>query len=112
MKEANNQIETDNLSQENVNATKRKISEGMDLIKQRQKLIKLADSSDADWRVVDEYIANPLADDSDDEKKIYKVQSRRTWIHQSWLTECLIQISVNLGYSSEIYRKPSGGRLG
>jgi hypothetical protein len=58
------------LTQENVNATKRKISEGMDLIKQRQKLIKLADSSDADWRVVDEYIANPLADDSDDEKKI------------------------------------------
>ena len=33
MKEANNQIETDNLSQENVNATKRKISEGMDVIK-------------------------------------------------------------------------------
>jgi hypothetical protein len=30
MKEANNQIETDNLSQENVNATKLKISEGMD----------------------------------------------------------------------------------
>jgi hypothetical protein len=76
IKEANNQIETDNLTQENVNATKRKFSEGMDLIKQRQKLIKLADSSDADWRVVDEYIANPLADDSDDEKKIYKVQSR------------------------------------
>ena len=75
MKEVNNQIETDNLSQENVNANKRNISEGMDLVKQREKLIKLADSSDAGWRVVDEYIANPLADDSDDEK-IYKAQSR------------------------------------
>ena len=76
MKEVNNQIETDNLSQENVNATKRNISEGMDLVKQRQKLIKLADSSDDGWRVVNEYIANPLADDSDDEKKIHKAQSR------------------------------------
>jgi hypothetical protein len=76
MKEVNNQIETDNLSQENVNATKRKISEGMDVIKQRQKLIKLVDSSDDGWRVVNEYIANPLADDSDDEKKIHKAQSR------------------------------------
>jgi hypothetical protein len=75
MKEVNNQIETDNLSQENVNANKRNISEGMDLVKQREKLIKLADSSDAGWRVVDEYIANPLADDSDDEK-IHKAQSR------------------------------------
>ena len=76
MKEVNNQIETDNLSQENVNANKRKNSEGMDVIKQRQKLIKLVDSSDDGWRVVNEYIANPLADDSDDENKIHKAQSR------------------------------------
>jgi hypothetical protein len=48
----------------------------MDLIKQRQKLIKLADSSDDGGRVVNEYIANPLADDSDDEKKMHKAQSR------------------------------------
>jgi hypothetical protein len=48
----------------------------MDVIKQRQKLIKLVDSSDDGWRVVNEYIANPLADDSDDENKIHKAQSR------------------------------------
>jgi len=36
----------------------------------------LADSSDAGWRVVDEYVSNPLAEDSDDEKKIYKAQTR------------------------------------
>jgi hypothetical protein len=28
------------------------------------------------WRVVDEYVSNPLAEDSDDEKKIYKAQTR------------------------------------
>ncbi|VDI20041.1 Hypothetical predicted protein [Mytilus galloprovincialis] len=48
----------------------------MDLIKNRQKLIKLADSSDAGWRVVEEYVTNPLAEDSEDEKKMYKAQSR------------------------------------
>jgi hypothetical protein len=48
----------------------------MDLMKNRQKLIKLADSSDAGWRVVDEYVSIPLAEDSDDEKKIYKAQTR------------------------------------
>ena len=56
------QIEMDNLTQENVNAAKRKICEGI--------LIKLTDSSDAVWWVVDEYGANPLAEDSDDGKKI------------------------------------------
>ena len=48
----------------------------MDLMKNRQKLIKLADYFDAGWRVVDEYVSNPLAEDSDDEKKIYKAQTR------------------------------------
>jgi hypothetical protein len=48
----------------------------LDLIKNRQKLIKLADSSEAGWRVVDGYVSNPLAEDSDDEKKIYKAQTR------------------------------------
>ncbi|VDI45452.1 Hypothetical predicted protein [Mytilus galloprovincialis] len=44
--------------------------------KSRQKLIKLANSSDAGWRVVDEYTTNLLAEDSEDEKRIYKAQSR------------------------------------
>jgi hypothetical protein len=76
MREASGQLDSDNLTQDNISAAKRKISEGMDLIKNRQKLIKLADSSDAGWRVVDEHVSNPLAEDSDDEKKIYKAQTR------------------------------------
>ena len=75
IREAGAVIDTDNLNQDNINNAKRKIAEGLDLIKNRQKLIKLADSSDAGWRVVDEYVSNPLAEDSDDEKKIYKTQS-------------------------------------
>ena len=42
----------------------------------RQKLIRLVDSSEAGWRAVDEYVKNPLASDSEDEKKISKAQTR------------------------------------
>ena len=39
IREASGQLDSDNLTQDNVSAAKRKISEGMDLIKIRQKLI-------------------------------------------------------------------------
>lgn len=64
------------LNTENLDSAKEKISTGMELIKNRQKLIKIADSSEGGWRVVAEYTSNPLADDSDDEKRIYKAQVR------------------------------------
>ena len=52
------------------------MSEGYELIKQRQKLINLADSSAAGWRAVDKYVINPSASDSEDEKRISKAQTR------------------------------------
>jgi hypothetical protein len=55
---------------------KQSISEGIDLVKHRQKLIKLADSTEHGWRVVQEYENNPLAENSDDEKKIYRAEAR------------------------------------
>lgn len=48
----------------------------MKLIKNRQKLIKIADSSEGGWRAVAEYTSNPLAEDSDDENRIYKAYVR------------------------------------
>ena len=39
-------------------------------IQKRQKLIKLADKSEAGWLVVDEYESDELVDDSEDDKKI------------------------------------------
>jgi hypothetical protein len=48
----------------------------MSLLNYRQKIIKIADSSDRGWRVVQEYEANPLTDDSEDEKKLLKAGSR------------------------------------
>ena len=45
------------------------ISEGIELLTNRQKLVKLADMSDNGWRVVQEYETHQLASDSDDEKR-------------------------------------------
>ena len=61
---------------ESVVAANKKIAEGTDILLHRQKLIRLADSSDSGWRVVHEYEAHPLAEDSDDEKKIYRAQQK------------------------------------
>jgi hypothetical protein len=36
----------------------------------RQKLIRLADHSELNWRVVQHYLADPVADSADDEKRI------------------------------------------
>ena len=46
------------------------------MIAHRQKLIKMADASKLGWRVVNEYVSNHLASDSDDEKRIYKAEAR------------------------------------
>ena len=64
------------ISDEKIVTCRTKISEGMTLIKHRQKLIKLADSTDSGWRLVQGYESNPLASDSEDEKRIFKAQAR------------------------------------
>ena len=46
------------------------------MFRKRQKLIKLADKSDAGWLVVQEYEQEKLADDSEDEKRIKKAQEK------------------------------------
>ena len=71
IKEADNVLDANNPSQEGISKAKEKLAEGMSLLNYRQKIIKIADSSDLGWRVVQEYEANPLADDSDDEKKLF-----------------------------------------
>ena len=43
-------------------------------IQERQKLIRIADRSDYGWDVVQEYISDELAADSDDEKKLLKAE--------------------------------------
>jgi len=39
-------------------------------VEARQKLIRMADRSDLGWRVVQHYVADPIADSLEDEKRI------------------------------------------
>jgi len=45
-------------------------------VREKQRVIKLADSSQLGWKFVIEYVANPIADDSDYEKRMMRVQAR------------------------------------
>ncbi|KAK3107400.1 hypothetical protein FSP39_013730 [Pinctada imbricata] len=78
LKEADDHLAVDmgELSEQNILDCREVLSQGMSILQQRQKLIKLADSSEAGWLVVHEYESNPLAENSDDEKQIFKAQTR------------------------------------
>ena len=45
-------------------------------IERRNKLIKLADTSVGGWEAVRQYDSNDLADDSDDDRRISRAESR------------------------------------
>ncbi|CAG2203374.1 unnamed protein product [Mytilus edulis] len=73
--EARSLLDTPDVSLSKVVAAKDRISEGIDLIQERQKLIKLSDSSELRWHVVQENITNSIADDSEEEKRMNRAQS-------------------------------------
>ena len=53
------------------------LKEGEKLIKDRQKLIRIADNiSEFGWSTVAEYEEDELVDSSDDEKRLYKAELR------------------------------------
>jgi hypothetical protein len=68
LKEARSILENPDMNSQKVVAAKEKISEGIGIVQERQKMIKLADTSDLGWKVVQEYERNPIAYDSEDEK--------------------------------------------
>ena len=59
-----------------VEKAKSTIEEGEKLINDRQKLIRIADRSEHGWATVEEYEDDELADNSDDEKKLFKAEAR------------------------------------
>ena len=73
-----------NLEGGNLEAAKSAVDQGISLVKEREKLILLADKSQYGWKTVQEYLQHELAEDSDDEKKIYRAESRAARNSKRW----------------------------
>lgn len=71
LEEANSSLENKKLDK-----VKSALEQGEKLLKERQKHILLADKSTYGWATVKEYKQNELADNSEDEKKMYKAEVR------------------------------------
>ena len=50
------------------------VAEGKEMLKKRQKLIRIADKSKDGWKVVEEYVSDELASDTEDEKRLRKAK--------------------------------------
>jgi len=58
-----------------VEAAKENIPEGIDLVHNWQNITKLTDSSELGWRLVQEYVMNPIADDPEHDKRINRAET-------------------------------------
>ncbi|XP_069141252.1 uncharacterized protein [Argopecten irradians] len=76
LQEAHTSLQENPLHNAHTERASASIAEGMDIVKHRQKLIKMADSSETGWKVVEEYETNALAEDSEDEKRITRAEAR------------------------------------
>ena len=70
----------------NIVKAKQELAEGMSLLHNRQKLIKLTDKSEFGWATVQEYIVGELADDEADASKI-KIAEKRAGARVNSLQE-------------------------
>ena len=68
----------------NLEKVKSDLDEGEKLLVERQKHILLADKSEFGWSTVEEYKQHDLADDSEDEKRIYSAERRARVVMSSW----------------------------
>ena len=52
------------------------VAEANKILKQRQKIIRLADESELGWKVVNQYLQSEIASDEEDQKNINRAQAR------------------------------------
>lgn len=66
----------DFLGQSKVDKAQEALKEGIDLVLHRIKLIRIADKSEFGWETVNQYEADELASNSEDDKRIYRSERR------------------------------------
>ena len=76
MKEARFFLREDPEQTEQTQKAAQSISEGLDILRHRQKLVKLADQFESGWKTMTEYETHNLADDSEDEKRIIRAENK------------------------------------
>ena len=64
------------LKESEIQQAKENLAEASNILKQRQKVIRIADESEMGWKDVDEYIQSEVASDEEDQKRIPRAQSR------------------------------------
>lgn len=69
-------------------------NEGKELIRKRQKRIRIADKSADSWKVVDEYVSDELASGSEDEKRLKEAKEASSRKRRHSLKFCLITLGV------------------
>lgn len=67
-------IHTENQKPEHGRPVQQLVEQGKELIRKRQKLIKIADRNKDGWQVVEEYESDDLASGSEDEKRLKKAK--------------------------------------
>ena len=93
---------TEELHFEDVDSALKTTKRASELVERRQKLIKLADKSEAGWLAVDEYESDELANDSADEKRIKKAQekaAKRKKQHAKPFTAATTSSALSRGFS-------------
>ena len=90
-------------SMQKLDKVKEFLDKGEKLLCERQKHILLADKSNFGWATVQEYKRNDLADDSDDEKKIFRAKARA----KSQAKQNLTKNKYKSGGPRRIYARPA-----
>ena len=112
---------TEALERSDTGIAKEKLNQGISLVTDRMKIIKIADRSEYGWATVKECEADDLAEDSEDERRLYRSErraeramlrarrSKRRNAYRSQQNQCRFQQQPPQVFSSNSKRQTNPG---